>query len=230
MPDYSLQLLIDEKDLPVIKGAGQYITLAKPVNSNSPNVIWLSVDPFSSTEVSWQEQYGIYASTTAVQQGATITKLSETGIPAQDGAYYTLSASAVFTGPYFNESVPAGTWAAQNSVPYSQYQSLTFGLSQSALVNQKPINRKPLSAASVLANQSIEMTPFTNIYVWLQAVFSSETIISRIIGKYTIARFGNGVNNITLKYEPNLGVFVPYTNGQFQRESSLVTLNLPLVA
>ena len=77
MPDYRLQLLIDPSVLPIIRAAGQRITLAKPVNSDSsPNVVWLSIDPFQSTEVQWSEEYGIYASTTAVQQGASITKLS----------------------------------------------------------------------------------------------------------------------------------------------------------
>ena len=77
MPAYTLTMLIDSHDLTYIKGAGQRITLAKPVSVESPNVIWLSIDPFGSTEVAWEEQYGIYASTTAVQDGARITKMSE---------------------------------------------------------------------------------------------------------------------------------------------------------
>lgn len=230
MPNYRLQLLIDNDVLPIIKGAGQRITLAKPVSSGSPNVIWLSIDPFSSTEVSWEEQYGIYASTTAIQQGAEITKLSETDFPAQDGAYYALNWAAVFNGPFPGEKVPRGSFGAQNDVPFNQYPSLTFGLTQNALINQKAADRKPISATPVLATQFAAMTPFTNVYIWLQSTFASETIITTITGQHTVAKFGGDVNNITLKYEPSLGVFVPYTNNQFQRESSLVTLNMPLVA
>jgi hypothetical protein len=148
MPNYTLQLLIDAKDLPIIKAAGQRITLAKPVNSSSPNVIWLSVDPFQSTEISWQEQYGIYASTTLIQEGASIAKLSETDFPAQDGAYYTFTTGNVFTGPD-QGSVQPGSYGAQNNTDYSTYPVLTFGLTQSAMVNQVNAERKPLSATPV---------------------------------------------------------------------------------
>jgi hypothetical protein len=210
MPSYRLQLLIDQQVLPIIKGAGQRITLAKPVGGGSPNVIWQSIDPFVSTEVAWEEQYGIYASTVAITNGAQITKMSETDIPAQDGAYYSFTPATVFSGP-FTGSVPRGSYQANNDVPFNAYPSLTFGLTQSAMINQSPSDRKPISATSVLATQSALMTPFTNIYVWLQSNFRSETIITQITGNSSVAKFGGGVDTITMKYDPNLGVFVAAT-------------------
>jgi len=191
MPDYRLQLLIDPADLTIIRAAGQRITLAKPVNSDSsPNVIWLSIDPFQSTEVQWSEEYGIYASTTAVQQGASITKLSETGVPAQDGAGYTFTSAATFNGPFSGSGVARGSYGAQNDMPNASYPMLTFGLTQSALINQKPTERKPISATPVLSTQFANMTPFSSVYIWLQSQFSSETIITKITGKTSKARFG----------------------------------------
>lgn len=210
MPDYRLQLLIDPADLTIIRNSGQRITLAKPVNSDSsPNVVWLSIDPFQSTEVQWSEEYGIYASTTAVVQGASINKLSETGVPAQDGASYSFTSAATFNGPFSSGGVALGTYGAQNDMPNAAYPVLTFGLTQSALINQKPSDRKPISATPVLATQFASMTPFASVYIWLQSQFSSETIITRITGKTSKARFGGGVTDISLKYDPNLGVFVP---------------------
>lgn len=229
MPSYRLQLLIDKNDLPIIKGAQQRITLAKPVSSTSPNVIWQSIDPFVSTEVAWEEQYGIYASTVAVREGATITKISETEIPAQDGAYYSFTPATVFNGP-FSGGVERGSYKAVNDVPYSEYPMLTFGLTQSALINQKPSDRKPISATPVLATQSATMTPFTNVHIWLQSTFSSETIITKIVGSSSVARFGGKVTDITLKYDPNLGVFVAASpKGLLQHDSELVTVNTPLL-
>ncbi len=232
MPSYRLQLLIDPSVLPVIKAAGQRITLAKPVNTSSPNVIWQSIDPFTSTEIQWDEQYGIYASTVQVQDGATITKMSETGIPAVDGAYYSFTSATVFTGPFSGGSVPKGSYKANNDVPYSAYPSLTFGLTQSALINQTPSERKPISATPVLATQSATMTPFTNVYIWLQSTFKSETIITQIVGNNTVAKFGGAVTDLTLKYDPNLGVFVPASQkgtALLQQDSELVTLNTELL-
>lgn len=208
MPDYSIKFLIDSKDLTTIKAAQQRITIAKPVNVGTPSVIWLTIDPFQSTDVAWTEEYGIYASTTMITDGATITKLSESGV-AVDGAYYTLTAATVFTGPFTGKGVPTGTYAAQNDVPNAAYPVLTFGLTQAALVNQKPTARKPLSATPVLATQFTEMTPFTIVYAWLQSTFTSETIITKITGKSAKVTLGGGVNDITLKYNPDLGMFVP---------------------
>lgn len=230
MPDYRLQLLIDPADLTVIRTSGQRITLAKPVNSDSsPNVVWLSIDPFQSTEVQWSEEYGIYASTSTVQQGSTITKLSETGVPAQDGASYSFTSAATFNGPFSTSGVAPGTYGAQNDMPYSNYPQLTFGLTQSALINQKPSERKPISATPVLATQFASMTPFASVYIWLQSQFASETIITKIVGKTSKARFGGSVTDITLKYDPNLGVFVQPSGGAKSAGPALVELNMPLV-
>jgi hypothetical protein len=211
--DLSVKFIIDPKDLEYIKAAQQRITLAKPVNSENPSVIWLSIDPFQSTDVQWTEQYGIYASTTTITEGASITKLSETTpFPAQDGAYYTLSAATTFNGPFPGGGVSRGSFGAQNDVPHSAYPTLTFGLTQNAVVNQRPSERKPLSATPVLATQFVSMTPFTIVYAWLQSQFSSETIITRITGKRSKITLGGSVTSVTMKYSPELGMFVPSTD------------------
>jgi hypothetical protein len=213
MSSYRLQILIDPRDLTIIRAAGMRITLARPVNSSSsPNVVWLSIDPFQSTQVQWTDDYGIYASTTAVVSGARIAKLSETTIPAASGASYSFANSATFNGPFSSGNVPAGSYGVQNDMPFSSYPSLTFGLTQSALVNQQPVDRKPISATPVLAAQFALMTPFPNVYLWLQSQFSSETIITQISNRTTIARFSGNLTDITLKYDPTLGVFVPVAN------------------
>jgi len=207
--NFSIKFLIDPKDLTFIKAAQQRITLAKPVNSENPSVIWLSIDPFQSTDVEWTEEYGIYASTTMIAEGASITKLSETPFPAQDGAYYTLSSATVFNGPFPGGGVARGSFGAQNDVPNSAYPLLTFGLTQSALINKAPVERKPVSATPVLATQFANMTPFTIVYAWLQSQFSSETIITRITGKAAKITLGGSVTSVTMKYSPELGMFVP---------------------
>lgn len=230
MPNYSLTLTIDPTDLNVIKAAGQRITLAKPVGSGDPNVVWLSIDPFQSTSVEWKEDYWIYASTTEVSQGAAINKLSEvTPGPALDAGYYPFTPAATF-GVFQNDpSVNSGTFAAVNNMPYNQYPALTFGLSQSAMVNKKPAERKPISAQLVPSQNRIQMTPFTTVYVWLQSQFASETIITKITGNTAIAKFGGGVSDITLKYDPTRGVFVPDQKSHDLMKMGLIELRTPLI-
>ncbi|MBU3961463.1 MAG: hypothetical protein KJ670_14965 [Alphaproteobacteria bacterium] len=230
MPSYSLTLNIDPTDLNVIKAAGQRLTLAKPVGSGDPNVVWLSIDPFQSTTVEWTEDYWIYASTTEVTQGNNISKLSEvTPGPALDAGYYPFTPAATFGVFQNNPGIASGTYAAENMMPYTQYPALTFGLSQSAMVSKKLAERKPISAQSVLSQQQIQMTPFTNVYVWLQSQFASETIITKIIGNNAVARFGGGVTDITLKYDPNRGIFVPDVASEGLIERGMIELRMPLM-
>ena len=230
MPNYSLTLNIDPADLNVIKAAGQRITLAKPVGAGDPNVIWLSIDPFQSTTVEWKEDYWIYSSTTAVSQGAAISKLSEvTPGPALDAGYYPFTPAATF-GVFQNDpGVNSGTFAAVNNMPYAQYAALTFGLSQSAMVNKTLAERKPISAQLVPSQNQIQMTPFTTVYVWLQSQFASETIITKITSNTAITKFGGGVSDITLKYDPTRGVFMPGTGAAKMLEMGLIELRTPLL-
>ena len=228
MPDFTLTLNIDPETLKIIKAAQQRITLAKPVGSGDPNVVWLSIDPFQSTTVEWTEDYWIYASTTQIAEGATISKLSEvTPGPALDAGYYPFSSAAVFNDFVKTNEIPRGTFAANNDMPASNYPFLTFGLSQSALVNKKKAERKPISAQLVLPTQQSKMTPFTNIYIWLQSQFSSETIITKITGKSAVAKFGGGVSEITMAYDLDRGIFVPENDALI--DEGVVELRTPLL-
>ncbi|MBF2715219.1 hypothetical protein GOZ97_15805 [Agrobacterium vitis] len=208
---YSLSLEFDTDVLSLIKDAGQRVAIAKPVGNGAPNVIWVDIDPFQVTTIEWEENYWIYASTDSVEHGVSINKLSEVSPgPALDGGYYEFTNNNIF-GPFRKNNsalaVNTGTFAAINNMDYDRYSSLTFGLAQDALVNKKLHERKPISAQTVLATQSIRMTPFTYVYVWLQAEFESQTIITEIAGTPSVAKFGGSVTDIALKYDPIHGIF-----------------------
>lgn len=210
MPDQSLTLLIDPTDLTVIKTAQQRIALGKTVNGNPVNIIWLSVDPLASNIISWPAEYGLYASASPLKDGSPILKLAEAGPPVQNSAYYTFTPAGLFNGPHTGSAAPpASSYAVQNDMPYASYPSLVFGLTQSALVNQRPVDRKPLSATILLATQYLKMTPSADLYVWLQGDFASETIITTALGKSTKVTFSPTVTSVTLKYNPHLGLFTP---------------------
>lgn len=116
MPNHRLQLLIEERGLPLIKSAQQRIVLARPVNVPLPNVIWQSIDPSSRTEVVREEAYGLCASSIAVRSGASIVKVAETGIPALDGAYYSFTPATVFNGRSPAASAAVATrWSATSA-------------------------------------------------------------------------------------------------------------------
>ena len=87
----------------------------------------------------------------------------------------------------------------------------------------------PISATSVLATQQITMTPFTNVYVWLQSTFRSETIITNVTGNSAKAQFGGGVNEISLTYNSAAGIFTPDGAGDDFAGDELVQIRRPLL-
>ncbi|QSJ14060.1 hypothetical protein JYQ62_19055 [Nostoc sp. UHCC 0702] len=211
MPKYTLDLAIDPKTLEIIKAAQLKITIAKPVGASSPNVTWLVFDPFEGNKVEWEEQYGIYASPTPItQNGAVISRLSETDFPANDAAYYSFNSSATFSGPFTDFGVPGiGSYKVINNMPNTSFPALTFGLEQKASINGNGINPSPLNAAVVLAALNATFTPLTTVYVWLQAQFTSGTVITEVNGNASIITFGGSVTHKSLTYNPATGTFVP---------------------
>ena len=216
MPNYTLDLAIDTEDLKILKAAGLNITIAKPVNSASPNVAWLVFDPFEGNKVEWTEQYSLYASPTAItQNGAVISRLSETPFPANDAAYYSLTSSATFAGPFTGSGAPAkGSYKVNNDMPSTQYPALTFGLQQKASINSKGIDPSPLNAAVVPAALSATFTPLTTVYVWLQTEFTSGSVITSVNGNAAVVQFGGTTTQQSLKYNPATGAFVPSAGGK----------------
>ncbi|HEX6292032.1 MAG TPA: hypothetical protein VFZ66_22790 [Herpetosiphonaceae bacterium] len=211
MPTYTLELLIDEDDLRIIKGAQQNIVLAKPTGDNaSPNVAWQSFDPFQENSVTWSEEYGLYASNTKIVNGARIAKMS--GVKsATDKAYYSFRSDATFYGPNQDGDAPGiGQYRIFNEMPSSQYPALTFGLMQSATINGRLSDSRPLNAQYVPASQQVTFTPLTTVYVWLQSTLTSGTVITEVASKHTEVIFGGSVTTITLRYDSSRGMFVKY--------------------
>ncbi|PHS76731.1 MAG: hypothetical protein COB59_10550 [Rhodospirillaceae bacterium] len=207
--DYTLTLDIKPEDLEVINGAQQKIALAKPVGNSKVDVIWVAFDPFESNTIQWSEDYWIYASTASVgTNGEKISKLSEVQPgPATDAMLYDFTNNATFSDPTKSDDVNLGTFAAKNNMSYGKYKALTFGLAQSAQVNQKIQERQPISASSVLATQQIQITPFTHVYIWLEAHFESSTIVTDISGIKSVAKFGGETTEIEMTYDGKSGTF-----------------------
>lgn len=210
MPEFTLKLSIDPESLKIIKAAQQRIILAKPVDGASPNVAWVAFDPFQSNTVTWNEEFNIYASTTEIQNGAEILKMSDTTYPAQDAAYYSFDPSATFSGPFTGTGAPPrGSYRVINNMPSSEYRSLTMGLQQKARVNGRDTVATPVNAATVPATNKATFTPLTTVFAWLQASLVSATMITDVSGDSSKVVFGNGVFSASLVYDPAAGRFVP---------------------
>lgn len=231
-----LKLLVDKEDLRTLLAAQLRITLAKTINQNAPLLTWVTFYSRELATAEWSEDYWIYASTTKIERGAMITKLTEVNPgPAQTGGYYQLTPAATFSEYHQSTSTPATDYMAYNSMPYSQYQMLTFGLSQSITVNDFLADRLPFWAENVPATYQVNFTPNSGIYIWLQnnfdsgMVFSTQQQMSSSAGLRTLVRFLPGVDVITLKYDPNMGVFMPLYDDRAMLEDGRVEVHTPLI-
>jgi hypothetical protein len=228
---FELDLNIDADSLKTINGAGLQVILAKTSGSkSSPTVSWVAFTPFEANAITWVETYGIYASSSTVQKGVVIQKMSDV-FPAQDGASYTFDQSATFSGPDTSGSVPLGSFNTINQMPPVN-SSLTFGLEQSAIVRGVAIQPAPLNAQSLPSGMNATFTPLTTVWVWLQANTASSTMLTEVIGAATAVTFGEGVEQQTLVYNPKSTAFEPSNSkGQLLAPGSAphVKLYIPAV-
>jgi hypothetical protein len=210
MPTYTLDLSIDANDLQTIEAAGENIIVAKPVNSaaGTPNVAWLSITPLEGNQIVWTEDYAMYASTTSIQGGASIFQTSATVYPAEDGICYELNSAGVFTSPVTSpQPVPQGSYSTLND--YNALPAMTLGLTQSATTTSGNFTLSPLNAQSVPAFQQVIFTPFTTVWVWLEAQLSSGVILTSVFSQVTVVTFGGSTTSISLAYDDAKGQFEP---------------------
>jgi hypothetical protein len=220
MANYSLQLLFKPDDLSIVRMAGLELTIAKPISSmintfegmdSSSFMTWLAFDPLQDNLLTWDDCYCIYASTTIpLEKGTVVYCLSQTSFPAQDAAYYSYGASAIFSGPYTGSgAAQPGSYKVINDMPYNLYPALTFGLQQKATVNSRNMPLAPINAAVVPSSYPIIFTPEqTIVYVWLQAGQAAGTVITTLPANGTKVAFGNGTTQQKLQYNPVTGKFV----------------------
>jgi hypothetical protein len=156
--------------------------------------------------LSWSEQYGIYASTSGVTNGAVLTQLSSVPVGAAMNKLYTLEESAVISGPVSGGA--PNSFALLNKYNNSTGY-MTVGLFQDANVNGTKITGNALSAAPVLLSSTAVMTPYTTVYIWLQSQVISNTVVTTVTSPMTQLNFGGGVNEISVAYDSASGTFLP---------------------
>jgi len=214
---FELRTAFTNAQLDVIYAAGSNVVVAKPTGGGSPNVAWQVYRPLQANTLTWTEDYGIYASTSEVTNGAKLTQLSSTGIPAVQNKLYTLQPSGSVTGP--DTGGAADSYAMLND--YSAKPYLTIGLYQDATVNGTDIIGNALSAVPVILKSTAVMTPFTTVYLWLQSQVISNTVVTTVTSPMTKLVFGGGVSTISVAYDSESGTFIPTANNNKLKAESV---------
>ncbi|MBV9791304.1 MAG: hypothetical protein JOZ51_24120 [Chloroflexi bacterium] len=213
MCNCSIQLLIDPADLQAIQATNRNIVVARSANNGqAPHVVWQSFAPGEDNTVAWAEDYAIYAANTPLKHGARILPTRAMPYPASPSGAYAFTADAQFHGPYASDR-PLGSrqFCVHNEVPPSHYPALTFGVAQSAIINDVTSNIRPLSAQSIAAYEAAVFSPLNTVHVWLQAELFSGTVQTYLPEAVTSVNLGWLSHKQTLKYDATRDMFIPYS-------------------
>ncbi len=173
---YQLNISIDQAGVQQIYAQGQAITIVKsvvsaPLGTGNLPVAWLNFKPLEENQVTWIENYNIYASTTSLTAGATIQQTSVTGAPVQTAWTYTFQ-DGVFTGA-------AGGSASTFNMMNEQGGIYTCGLSQQATINGATVDA-PLNAIPVGNNESATFTPEETVSIFLANSVNNGVVLSQV--------------------------------------------------
>jgi hypothetical protein len=207
VPTFNLKTAFTEADLQRFLASGSNVVVAKPNAGGSPNVAWVVYRPLLDNTMTWEEQYGIYASNADIVNGATLTQMSQSEFPAIDAMMYPLTPAGYFGPPSpFGKTGSYYTQNGYNNLADKGY--LTMGLYQNANVNGSKVTASAVSAAPVIYQSTAEMTPFTTIYLWIQSNVKSNTVVTTVTSPQTIVTFGGSVTTVSLRYDASSGKFV----------------------
>jgi hypothetical protein len=214
MPTFNLSTEFSQQDLERFYATGTNVVVAKPNGGGLPNVAWVVYRPLLTNKVVWEEEYGIYASNTDLTNGAVITQISATPVPALENKLYVITPSGYF-GPPASGGTPE-SYSVENDYNNLPKGYLTVGLCQNATVNGAPSGANAVSAAPVLFQSTAVITPFTTVYLWTQSSVVSNSVVTRVTSQMTKVVFGGNVTEIGLRYDSETGKFIPTAKGGVQ--------------
>lgn len=214
MSQFNLKVAFTQEQLEIMYAAGINVIIGKLSDGGPPNVAWQVFKPLKENTLSWIEEYGIYASTTNIYNGAIINPLSSTPSGAMIGKQYVLENSGIISGPHGGGYPNAFLLLNQlGSMPY-----MTAGLYQNASINGSERTGNVVSAIPLLSYSMAAMTPSTTLYIWLQSNVVSNSI-TKATSLMTELKFGSTVNEISIKYDSATGKFVPSKNSTLKSSS-----------
>jgi hypothetical protein len=196
MSSYSLTIQFTGQDAQAINSANQQVVLVKSVSgTNGTPVAWVTFSPFENNVITWDDNYGVYASTTSVEGGALIVK-SSTVNPATMNEIYPFESGA-FDNPIQGT---VNTYGIKNLSPVTY----TFGLAQSVTANSNSFDANPMNAAPVLPQETATFTPIETVQVFLGAQISNGAVITNITS-----------GALTVELSNNPQAIIHYSAGQF---------------
>lgn len=208
MQHYQLTLNIAPKVLATVLDADLSVVVARQnKGSTGPLLAWVAFSPLPSNQVSWEEAYSLYASTTeVVSNDVVMIQALQDG--AMSGKVYPFDRHASFGPP--TAGAAAGQYAISNT--YTHARMMTFGLAQAAVLSGNVQAPSPVTAVSVLQEQTVALTPPDTLLVFLTRADEPGTVLGPAsslqanVAEYPIEAVQQG---LTLFYSAETGRFEP---------------------
>jgi len=228
---YGLSINIDAAGVLAINQSGQKVTVVKSVSyspssstagkgnkpagdDTSPPVVWLAFSPLETNDITWTEQYYIYATTTQITAGAQIQMTSATGGPVQEGWLYT------FQNGVFDQGAQ-GTGTSYNTKNEGG-GLFGMGLAQQATLNNAQ-TMAPLSVASVLNNEGASFTPSEKVSIYLSSVENNGSVTTRVTGDALTVTLKSASPSATIGFNDQTNTFYKVSD---QKESKPLSQRL----
>ena len=204
MPNYTLKITFTSDQLKTLLASETKVVLAKTSQGSNPNVVWQAFLPQQNNLISWNDQYGIYASHSPITNGTVLNQLAATpaGIPV--GNLYSLQNSSAILGPITGGQ--SGSFAIANHITSKDF--LTFGLYLNAVINQSECTGNAISATAVSMSETLYIKPPDTIHIWLASQVMGNTVLTPISSPVTQIKCSKKQNTIALQYDAVSGKFL----------------------
>lgn len=203
MASYRLNISFNESDLDLIYSTGEKVVIVKHTEGNADSqVAWVTFSPLMYNTIDWTNDFAVYASTTDLQNGATINMMSNKMASTQ--ILYNFK-NGYFKDPTPDENIGANTYAIMNN--YLNKKALTFGLAQSVVVNDEAFPNKPINGILVPYGQTAQMTPIEKIDIYLMCDIETSTVVSKITSPVLTITYTAEETCHSIEYNGNSGKF-----------------------
>ncbi|MDR2889555.1 MAG: hypothetical protein LBV33_06930 [Lachnospiraceae bacterium] len=203
MSDYRLNIKFNEKDLmPIYQANEKLVVVRHTAEAGELQVVWVSFRPFMSNTVDWKNNFTIYSSSTELQEGLMVNKLSEIDAASMTGYGFE---RGCFRSPVPIREVENNTYAIHNQM--AGQDALTFGLAQNVVVNGTVFTNHPINAVSVPFGQTAMMTPLETISIYLCGDIDDSTIVGHIDYRSFPIEYKGKDNEHTVTYDSRIGRF-----------------------
>jgi hypothetical protein len=198
MRTFKLSLSFDREGLRALTAGGFQVTLSREIRGLPSVAAWQVFPPRRTTHtITWQDQYGVFASTADVQPGALLTPLAVTGFPVLGGNLYPLRSNDAFGPP---RAVGPATDLYGAIHEDDDRPRLTFGLFQNAEIDQVPVQGNAIAALSLPRGGVLVLTPPPVFRVSLQKNLSANTVLGNRGNLQTLLDFGD-TSEVSLTFD-----------------------------